>query len=73
MVHPWEHIADQLHAAGYSYGYAKAVVRGRLLWVVDACRDGHRYAVRGETLDEAFPQLGRRATNLEAGPWRDPS
>lgn len=45
-AHVWKQLADQLHRAGYSYGYVKAVVRGRLVWLVDASKDGHRYAVR---------------------------
>ncbi len=54
----WERIADDLHRAGYSYGYSKAIVAfvGDV-WVVDASRGGERWIVRAATLIEAFVEL----------------
>ena len=41
----WEIIADNLHKAGWSYGYISALDRkGRTIWIVDAHRDGGVHA-----------------------------
>jgi hypothetical protein len=46
-VKDWEIIADNLHKAGWSYGYVSALDRkGRTIWIVDAHRAGKRFIVR---------------------------
>ena len=57
----WEIIADNLHEAGWSYGYVSAVNReGRTIWIVDAHRgDGNRFIVRAEQKLTAFLELER--------------
>jgi hypothetical protein len=57
----WEIIADQIHKAGWSYGYCKAIVRdlGEVC-IVDAHRhDGHWHVVHAPTLIMAFSELQR--------------
>jgi len=45
----WEIIADNLHKAGWSYGYVSARDRkGRTIWIVDAHGYGKRFIVHGD-------------------------
>ena len=54
----WEIIADNLHKAGWSYGYVSALNRqGRTIWIADAYRDGKRFFVRADELLTAFLEL----------------
>lgn len=54
----WEIIADQLHEAGWSYGYSQAIVRDLGdVWIADAIKNGHRYIVQAPTLMTAFIEL----------------
>src|SRR5438128_1420217 len=39
-----EIVADKLSAAGWSWGYCSAVTQNGWRWIVDAHREGHRYA-----------------------------
>jgi hypothetical protein len=57
----WEIIADNLHKAGWSYGYVSAVDHeGRTVWIVDAHRDnGERFVVRSDEMLSAFLELER--------------
>ena len=53
-----EIIVDNLHKAGWSYGYVSALNRqGRTLWVADACRDGKRFVMRVDKELTAFLEL----------------
>ena len=56
---PWEHLADELHRLGYSYGYTRGLFPGgRLAWIVDAYREGgHDYRVTAATRGEAFDEI----------------
>ena len=48
-------IADNLHKAGWSYGYVSALDRkGRTIWIVDAHGYGKRFIVRTDELLTAF-------------------
>ena len=67
----WEIIADNLHKAGWSYGYVSALNReGRTIWIVDAHGYGNRFIVRAEEILTAFLELERAvhafAVNLMA-------
>jgi hypothetical protein len=55
----WEIIADNLHKAGWSYGYVSAGdSQGRTIWIVDAHRDdGKRSVVRADEILMAFLEL----------------
>ena len=57
----WEIIADDLHKAGWSYGYVSAGDHeGRTVWIVDAHRDnGERFVVRSDEMLSAFLELER--------------
>jgi len=70
----WEIIADNLHKAGWSYGYVSALDReGRTIWVVDAHGYGKRYVVHADELLTAFVE--RKAAIRRPGfaltTWRD--
>ena len=67
-MHPWEHIADEISKAGWSYGYVKQCVALKgWLWTVDAHRsDGHRYASQIETLLTAFIELQKVVWEVDA-------
>ncbi len=53
-----EIVADKLSAAGWSWGYCRAVTRNGWRWIVDANRDdGRRYIVRSDELLSAFLEL----------------
>ena len=57
-VKAWEIIANNLHKAGWSYGYVSALDRqGRTIWIADAYRDGRRFIVRADELLTAFLEL----------------
>jgi hypothetical protein len=54
----WEIIADKLSAAGWSWGYCRAVTRDGWRWIVDAHKgDGKRYIVESDELLSAFLEL----------------
>ena len=54
----WEIIADNLHKAGWSYGYVSVVDReGRTIWIVDAHGYGKRFIVRADEMLTAFLEL----------------
>ena len=54
----WEIIADNLHKAGWSYGYVSALDRkGRTIWIVDAHGYGKRFIVRADEKLTAFLEL----------------
>jgi hypothetical protein len=56
----WETIADQLSAAGWTWGYCSAVTRGGWRWFVDAYRTddrNRRYIVESDDLLSAFLHL----------------
>ena len=56
----WEIIADNLHKAGWSYGYLSAHHReGRTIWIADTHRDGKRFIVRADGMLAAFLELER--------------
>jgi hypothetical protein len=58
----WEIIADNLSAAGWSWGYCSADTHG-WRWVVDAYKNnGKRYIVQSDELLSAFLEL--EATSL---------
>ena len=53
-----EIIADNLHKAGWSYGYVSALDReGRTIWIVDAHGYGKRFIVRANEILTAFMEL----------------
>jgi len=54
-----EIIADNLSAAGWSYGYVSVVdSEGRTIWIADAHRgDGRRFIVRADEILTAFLEL----------------
>jgi hypothetical protein len=58
----WETNADNLHKAGWSYGYVSALDRkGRTIWIADAHRDdGKRFVVRADELLTAFVELDQK-------------
>jgi hypothetical protein len=54
----WETIADNLSAAGWTWGYCSAVTKHGWRWIVDAyCGDGRRYIVESDELLTAFLEL----------------
>jgi hypothetical protein len=55
----WEIIADNLSAAGWSWGCVSAIDRnGRTIWIADAHRDdGKRFVVRADEKLTAFLEL----------------
>ena len=56
----WEIMADHLHDAGFSLGWAATVDRqGRTIWIVDAHGYGKRFIVRAEEILTAFLELQR--------------
>ena len=55
----WEIIADRLRAAGWPYGIAEHFTKHRLLFCVDAHRDGKRFIVKADDLLTAFLSLER--------------
>ena len=60
----WEIIADNLHKAGWSYGYVSALDRERrTIWIADAHRYGKRFIVRADETLTAFGELQRRDTS----------
>ena len=63
---PWEHLADELHRLGYSYGYTQGVFAdGKLAWIVDAYKHGgHDYRATAATREEAFEEVVRLVTVL---------
>jgi hypothetical protein len=59
-VKNWEIVADNLHKAGWSYGYVSALDRkGRTIWIVDAHGCGKRFIVRSDEKLTAFLELQR--------------
>jgi hypothetical protein len=51
-------IADNLSKAGWSYGYVSALDRkSRTIWIVDAHRDGKRFAVRADEKLTALAEM----------------
>lgn len=64
----WEIIADEIHAAGWSYGYIRVFdSKNGWTWIVDAHReDGHRYVVQAETLMTAFIVLQQMLNSLNS-------
>jgi hypothetical protein len=57
-VKDWEIIADNLHDAGWSLGWVKAVdLQGRTTWIVDAHGYGKRFIVRADEMLTAFLEL----------------
>ena len=67
MTKPYSDIiAEEMHKAGWSYGYTAAFIEGEMLYVVDAHKDdGHRYVVYAETLMTAFMELRKALNRLE--------
>jgi len=66
----WELIADNLHRAGWSYGYVSAIDReGRTIWIVDAHGYGKRFIVRADEKLERFayprPELAGGLPRIE--------
>ena len=59
MKRYWEIIADNLSAAGWSWGCVSAVdSQGRTIWIADAHRDdGKRFVVRADEKLTAFMEL----------------
>jgi hypothetical protein len=56
----WEIISDNLHEAGWSYGYVSAIdSEGRTIWIVDAHGYGKRFIVRADEKLTAFVELER--------------
>lgn len=54
----WEIIGRKLSAAGWTWGYCKAVTPDGMCWIVDAHRrDGRRYIVQSNELLTAFLEL----------------
>ena len=53
----WEIVSDKLSAAGWSWGYCRAVTRDGWRWIVDAHREGRRYIVHSDELLSAFLEL----------------
>ena len=50
-------IAKEIHDAGFSYGEVQAIVDGKLIWVVDASKDGQKYIAQAETQLTAYLNL----------------
>lgn len=56
----WETIADRISKAGWSLGSVSALdLQGRMVWIVDAHRDGKRFIVRADEKLTAFLELQR--------------
>ena len=56
----WEIIADNLHDAGWSFGWVSALdSEGRTVWIVDAHGYGKRFIVRADEMLTAFVELQR--------------
>jgi hypothetical protein len=54
----WEIIADNLHKAGWSFGWVSALdLERRTIWIVDAHGYGKRFIVRAEEKQTAFLKL----------------
>jgi hypothetical protein len=55
----WEIIADNLSAAGWSWGCVTAIdANGQTIWIADAHRgDGQRFGVRADEKLRAFVEL----------------
>jgi len=55
----WEIIANNLHDAGWSWGYVSAIdSHGRTIWIADAHRDdGKRFVVHADEKLTAFLEL----------------
>jgi len=54
----WEIISEKLSAAGFSWGYWRAITPGGWRWIVDAYRaDGRRYIIESDELQTAFLEL----------------
>jgi hypothetical protein len=54
----WEIIADNLHKAGWSWGWVSALdAHGRTIWIVDAHCDGKRFIVHADEKLTAFLEL----------------
>ena len=55
----WEIIADNLHDAGWSWGWVSALdCEGRTIWIADAHRgDGKRFVVRADEKLTALAEL----------------
>jgi hypothetical protein len=69
-VKDWEIIADNLSKAGFSLGWVSALdVEGRIIWIVDAHRDGKRFIVRSDEKLTAFWKWNLRSV-LEASEKR---
>jgi hypothetical protein len=58
-VKEWEIIADNLHDAGWSFGWVSAIdSNGRTIWIADAHGyDGHRFIVHADDKLTAFVEL----------------
>jgi hypothetical protein len=58
----WNHIANKLRKAGWSWGWVSAIdLQGRTIWIVDAHGDdGRRFIVRGDEKLSAFVELERQ-------------
>ena len=66
----WEIVADKLSAAGFSWGYCRAVTRDGWRWTVDGYwGDDRRYIVQPDELLAVFLELERCCiNNLETSP-----
>jgi hypothetical protein len=54
-INYWEVVADKLSAAGWSWGYSRAVTPQGWRWIVDAHEgDGRRYIIESDELLSAF-------------------
>ena len=49
--------SDKPNAAGWSWGYCRAVTKDGWRWIVDAHREGRRYIVHSDELLTAFLEL----------------
>jgi hypothetical protein len=57
-VKEWEIIADNLHKAGWSFGWVSALdLKGRTIWIVDAHGYGRRFIVRSDEMLTVFVEL----------------
>jgi hypothetical protein len=56
----WEIIADNLSEAGWSWGCVSAIdSHGRMIWIVDAHREGKRFIVRADEILTGLAELIR--------------
>lgn len=55
----WEILADEIHVAGWSYGYTRAIFPdGKFYYIADAHKnDGCKYVAQAETLLTTFMEL----------------